>query len=404
MVKRYIAKSFALLILTAMVFVLTACSHQHSYGEWTVEKAPSCAQAGVQVRHCECGEKEYAAIEPVAHTEGDWVITVEPACTVPGSKCLVCSVCEAALKTEELPATGHTEGSWLTAAEPTCTESGVKHLVCAGCNVTLRVAPVDAVGHTAGSWTTVTKATCTVAGLRQQACSDCQLILNTAPISATGHTEGSWITDVEPAVGQEGSKHLVCAVCAETLKTEAIPALPRFVIILDAGHGGADPGATVKGVDEKKINLQVTYKLKELLEAKGVLVILTREEDKTLSLSERTEYANMNDADLFVSVHCNSADATSASGFEVYYYENTLAKSCASAVLNSLKNSGEVKIRSVKTAGFYVLKYTKMPAILLELGFLTNDQERMNLCDDEYQNLLAGYIASSIVHTLRQTE
>lgn len=402
MVKRNIAKTFVLLMCMTAAIVLTACAHRHSYGEWTVEKAPSCAQTGVQVRSCECGEKELGSIPTVAHTEGGWIVTVAPTCTVPGTTSQVCAVCEAVLKTQPLPATGHTDGSWLTAAEPTCTETGVQHLICAGCNVTLQVAPIDATGHTAGKWTTVTKATCTAEGLRQQACVDCQLILDMDTVSPTGHTEGDWVTDVEPAVGREGSKRLPCAVCGATLQTEIIPALPRFLVILDAGHGGKDPGAQKNGVDEKNINLQVTYKLKELLEAQGVQVILTRTDDHFLELKERAELANQYDADLFVSVHCNSADTASASGFEVYYYENTHAKTCASAVLNSLKQSGAVKIRSVKSAGFYVLKYTKMPAILLELGFLTNEQEREALCHDDYQNLLAEYIAAGIMKALEQ--
>lgn len=352
-----------LILLTALA--LAACGHEHSFGDWAVEKKPSCTENGMEVRFCQCGEKQTRILAPAEHTGGPWVID----------------------------------------AEPTCTASGTKHQACLQCGTTVQTQSIPVVQHTQGEWDIVTEATCTEDGLMRQTCSYCGLSLQTADIPAVGHTEGEWIVDTKPTATQEGSKRQICAQCGVTLVTETIPVQVSGLVILDAGHGGTDPGEVVGGIQEKHINLQITYKLKAFLEARGITVILTREEDIFLELMERVDLANGYDAQLFVSVHCNSYDeSTSVSGFEIYYHQDTQAKALADAILSDLAATGQLKIRSVKVGNFAVIKYTNMPAILLEMGFLTNEQERKKLCTEEYQQMLADTIASSIVRMLAQTE
>lgn len=295
----------------------------------------------------------------------------------------------------------HTYSFWMVKREATCSERGQEVRACECGKKQSR--PIALIDHTPGEWITVTASTCTGDGLKHRTCSVCGLTLQVAAIDATGHAAGEWVTVLEPTTAREGSRSQFCLLCGAALKTEPIPAKPAFLVILDAGHGGKDQGAAVGEVLEKNINLQVAYRLKAQLEARGVDAILTRENDEKLELSRRAELANTHDAQLFVSVHCNFYDeSTSVSGFEIYYYQDDRAKIFADAILSDLAATGQVKTRKVISQNFYVLKNTTMPAILLEMGFLTNDQERQKLCSDEYQDMLAGTIASGIVRTLRQ--
>lgn len=174
----------------------------------------------------------------------------------------------------------------------------------------------------------------------------------------------------------------------------------NMTVILDAGHGGADTGTIVDSIEEKDINIQVTNKLKEILEDNGVSVILTRENDETVKLHERVNMANECDADLFISIHCNYYDKdNSIRGFEGYYYNNEAAKFYADIILQNLSRT-KIPTRNVKSAGYYVLKNTNIPALLLELGFMSNVQDRINLSDDQYQTYLANAMAIGIIDAL----
>lgn len=314
-----------ILLIFAIIaaIALAGCGHEHSFGDWTVEKEPSCTESGVEIRFCQCGETERRNIST----------------------------------------TDHTDGSWVTEKEPTCTEPGIKKQQCVHCAAVLRTGTLEPIGHVAGDWT----------------------------------------VDTEPTATQTGTKSQKCTICGETLETQTIPVKPGIIVILDAGHGGSDPGSVVGGIKEKDINLQIADKLKELLEARGIAVILTRQGDVPLALEERTACANNHNAQLFVSVHCNFYDDdTSVRGFEAFYYQDEQAKSLATAITSDLAATGQVKTRNVKKDSFVVLKNTTMPAILLEMGFLTNEAERQKLCTDEYQQMLAEVIASRIARFLTQ--
>lgn len=146
-------------------------------------------------------------------------------------------------------------------------------------------------------------------------------------------------------------------------------------VFIDAGHGGVDSGAV--GVDnsyEKDITLSVAKKVGELLKKQGIDIKLTRETDKTVSLSDRAKLANEWNADCFVSIHCNAFNST-AKGLEVFSL-NSNTSDLAKDVLEGILNENAYTLnRGVKFAAFYVLKNTKMRACLVETGFIDNTDD-----------------------------
>jgi N-acetylmuramoyl-L-alanine amidase len=174
------------------------------------------------------------------------------------------------------------------------------------------------------------------------------------------------------------------------------------IIVVDAGHGGHDPGAIGAGTNEKTIVLSVAQKLKENLESAGAKVILTRKDDTFKSLEERVEIAKNNYAELFVSIHVNSATSNQASGTENYYNTTTnpngyesylLAKEIQSQIV---KNAG-MNDRGVKDRKFYVIRYNNVPSVLVELGFISNKNDASKLKSNEFQEIFAQSIYNGIV-------
>ena len=186
--------------------------------------------------------------------------------------------------------------------------------------------------------------------------------------------------------------------------------VPKPVIVIDAGHGGKDLGAKCPDpqTEEKALNLQTALVLNNLLQQKGFRTILTRGEDFFVPLKLRAEFANSNRATLFVSVHYNSAPSKSAEGVEVYYYDNkddlprtSRSKILAQKVLDRVIASTKMKSRGVKNGNFAVIRETRMPAILIEGGFMTNDRELSRLRDPAHIQLMAESIASGVQDYLR---
>ena len=173
-------------------------------------------------------------------------------------------------------------------------------------------------------------------------------------------------------------------------------------IVIDPGHGGKDPGASADGVQEKAVVLNVAGKIGAYLEARGCTVMLTREQDKFVSLGNRAAEANMWGADLFVSVHCNSAPNTSAHGMEVYVHTSRGADStrAAHAIYDRLLPASGLKGRGVKANNYAVLRETSMPAVLVELAFISNDEDRAKLVSDEWQERAAEAIAAGIMEVI----
>lgn len=169
-------------------------------------------------------------------------------------------------------------------------------------------------------------------------------------------------------------------------------------IVLDAGHGGKDGGTSSGDVVEKDITLAVVGHMQKLLEEQGIEVVLTRDSDDFISLEERSAIENQADADLFVSIHCNFyEDDSSIHGLECYYYEGSKeGQDLAEEMIDKLKERDNITVRSAKEDSFYVLKNTKSPAVLIELGYLSNRNECRELASDEYQEKLAEELAESL--------
>lgn len=171
-------------------------------------------------------------------------------------------------------------------------------------------------------------------------------------------------------------------------------------IVIDAGHGGYDAGAVNGTRLEKNDNLRMVMAIGERLEQCGINVVYTRTTDEFVSLLERSRISNNNDADLFVSVHRNSATNPNANGVEVLVYTNPSAKSLQTAedILQSLASVGIQSNRGIKQANLSVLRETNSPAILIELGFINNDEDN-ELFDnrfDEYADAIARSLAQSV--------
>ena len=177
-------------------------------------------------------------------------------------------------------------------------------------------------------------------------------------------------------------------------------------ICIDAGHGGKDVGAVNGKYYEKNAALGIALKLGDKLKEKGIKVIYTRKDDIYPSLPQRCKIANDNKADYFVSIHCNSAENKNASGIETWKFPNAggITKKLADNVQNALTSAfPEENDRGVKESGLYVLTHTKMPAILVEVGFISNDRVAPLLFSYSYQMKLADRICEGILNTINHS-
>ena len=169
-----------------------------------------------------------------------------------------------------------------------------------------------------------------------------------------------------------------------------------MLILFDYGHGGKDPGAVYKGRKEAHDVLKVGQAVAIRLRAKGVVVDETRTADATLSLDTRVKMELKKKYDYFISFHRNAFKPEHATGAEVYVYRayNTKSKSLAKQIQQALVNIG-FRDRGVKEADFYVLKHTKAPALLLEIGFIDNSIDNQ-LFDTKFEAIVEG-ISQSIL-------
>lgn len=184
-----------------------------------------------------------------------------------------------------------------------------------------------------------------------------------------------------------------------------LPVIPegQVAIVLDPGHGGRDPGAVgIGGLSETDIVNPMSHRIKEILEQQGVRVILTREDNRTVDLEPRVQLANRLDANLFVSIHANaiSMSRPDVNGVETYYYQT--GGQLAQVLHRHLLSASGGPDRGVRTARFYVLRNTRMPAVLLELGFVTGARDAPRLADPAYQERLSQAIARGILEYVRQ--
>lgn len=169
-------------------------------------------------------------------------------------------------------------------------------------------------------------------------------------------------------------------------------------IMLDAGHGGTNPGAIGPGgLEEAYVNLDVVLRLGRILTNRGFEVNYTRVEDVNVSLAERAALANEWGADYFVSVHCNSNVNPDIKGTATYYYKDgTVAQALAQVVNDALSEQIGTRNIGIFQANFAVLRRTRMPAILVELAFISNPEEEALLSMDTFRENCAIGIANGL--------
>ncbi len=178
----------------------------------------------------------------------------------------------------------------------------------------------------------------------------------------------------------------------------------RFSVVIDPGHGGPDPGAIgIGGIRETDVVLEVSKIVKQLLTEKGVKVKLTRKNEIDLDLPPRVSFANNIDADIFVSIHANASRGKrrDINGLETFYFRGwrgrLLAKRIQRQILRVSPGSPD---RGVKQGRFYVIKNTRMPAVLVEIGFLTGRLDARRLEKTTHRKRLAYAIAKGILEYL----
>ncbi len=176
-----------------------------------------------------------------------------------------------------------------------------------------------------------------------------------------------------------------------------------LVVVLDPGHGGSDPGATGPGgLAEKDVNLAIALVVAEVL-AGRVNLLLTRRDDRTVSLGARTSLANQNKAALFVSVHGNGSVHPEAAGTETYHYPGSrLGAALAGYVQHRLVAALRRRDRGVKQADFFVLRETRCPAALAEVAFVTSPEEAKLLADRAFRRKAGEAVAAGILDYLGQ--
>lgn len=172
-----------------------------------------------------------------------------------------------------------------------------------------------------------------------------------------------------------------------------------FSVVIDPGHGGKDVGATgASGLYEKDFTLNLSKKVYEILEQEEkIQVHMTREEDTFISTLDmyRPKFANELEADLFISIHGNTFEDPNVSGTESYYYHEKF-KAFAETIHKKVVGSTGFNDRGVRNKDLFVVRYTDMPAVLLEIGYLTNPEEEEKMFTDEFQNSIANSISDGI--------
>lgn len=191
----------------------------------------------------------------------------------------------------------------------------------------------------------------------------------------------------------------------------------NITVVIDAGHGGFDPGKVgVNNALEKEINLSIAYKLKVFLEQNDIKVIMTREDDNGLyensdknrkmsDLKKRVSIINSSDAIIAISIHQNSFTQEKYKGTQVFYHQKSddgkiLAEIIQERIKKSLNNDNNRIAKS--NDSYYMLKQTKCPLAIVECGFLSNWEEANLLCDDYYQEKMAWAIHLGIMEYINE--
>ncbi len=178
----------------------------------------------------------------------------------------------------------------------------------------------------------------------------------------------------------------------------------KFYVVIDPGHGGLDPGAIgIGGIRESEVVLDVSKRVKKLLSEKGVQVKLTRNNEVNLDLRPRVAIANRSNADIFVSIHANASRGKKRdiNGLETFYYSGWRGRLLAKKIQkNILKVSPGSPDRGVRQGRYFVIKNTRMPAVLVEIGFLTGRLDARRIEKSIHRKRLSYAIAKGILEYL----
>lgn len=189
-------------------------------------------------------------------------------------------------------------------------------------------------------------------------------------------------------------------------------------IIIDAGHGGRDPGKVGSlGTLEKDINLHISFILKDILEAQGIHVIMTRDTDKDLSkttanfkisdMKERVALIQESNAALVISIHQNSYTTPEVYGAQCFYHTNSAEGEQLAAIIQNqiITSTNQTKIREIKSNDdYYLLKHSPVPTVIVECGFLSNPEEEQLLLTEDYKHKMAWAIHLGILQYFNLTD
>ena len=192
---------------------------------------------------------------------------------------------------------------------------------------------------------------------------------------------------------------IAVALALLMLVPASVPAAGRSfsTVVIDAGHGGFDRGGIPRQrVAEKPMTLDVAQRLEKRLRQAGYRVVMTRDSDVFIPLGERVRIANRYRDAIFVSIHFNSATREGANGIETYYYSSNSAKLAAN-IHRHVVSGTTTENRGIRRRGYFVLRRTSIPAVLVECGFLTNPAEARFALDSTYRQRLADRIADGIM-------
>ena len=183
--------------------------------------------------------------------------------------------------------------------------------------------------------------------------------------------------------------------------------LNGITIVLDAGHGGMDKGASNQNVDEATLNLVIVQKLEDKLNELGCKIVLTRENEGDLSsgvkfnksedMKKRIQIINDEKNDLFISVHMNQFQDSSVKGIHVFYNPTSNQAFEFATFIQKEINEQLNQEKEMKKADFYILNKSRIPGILIECGFLSNVEDRNHLIDENYQNKLVDCMVKGII-------
>jgi len=192
------------------------------------------------------------------------------------------------------------------------------------------------------------------------------------------------------------------------VRASTLPLLGK-VIYIDAGHGGKDPGAISGNIYEKDINLEISFKLQEVLEKNGAIVYMTRYGDYDLSgnnanlrkrsdLSRRVKIINESSADMYISIHLNALSSSSWSGAQVFYDDiNEENEKIAKIMQEQFKSDLKTNRNYKKITDRYMYERVNVKGVLIEAGFITNSNERYLLKQDNYQEKIVNSTCKAII-------